>query len=714
MKVSKVTKARDVLRRYAVGEREFLGVNLRGQSFKGKDLSGVDFSDAELHSTNFTDANLRGAKFCNAKCGLQKRWAIFLVILSWLLAGISGFGSFLAAAIVSLIFDSNLNNQIAGWVSLIVLATFLILIIRQGIRVAAIAGTGALAVAVALALALTRTGVVAVPIAGTGVAAVLVATAMLIAVLVLVAAAVAASVAIAGAAAGTVAITVAAAVAFTLVKALAIAILRDVAPIDVAIPTAIVVALTIGVALAVVVAGVYISWRAMKGDKRDAWVRSLSIGFAAIGGSSFRGADLTNADFTEATLKSTDFRKATLTRVRWYGVKMLNRVRSGSTYLSNQKLRQLVITGEGENENFDRLDLRGVNLQRANLENASFIDADFYQASLQGVNLSRTILVRANFERADLRGANLTGSCIQDWVITESTKLDGISCDYVYLRWANGDKRDQMPPRGKFSAGGFVTFVRYILETVELYHEKDINPRLALTVLQKMSREYDEPLNIVALGKKGERVFIQVKVSENIARENFKDDYYYRYDTDLKLWSGKNHQLPPAIDSFIEKTISEIASERTDDFVFVDATYVEGNYTEIQGEVNMRGDRNIKADIYNEQSGQFGIGIMNDCEFKDNTKIDVEINEAEKQNLADTATEIQQLLAQLSKTYPTTTSKEKNIVVGEAVDQIENNPTLKAKVINALKAGGTEAFKEAIAHPLVNILIATIEGWKQE
>lgn len=89
------------------------------------------------------------------------------------------------------------------------------------------------------------------------------------------------------------------------------------------------------------------------------------------------------------------------------------------------------------------------------------------------------------------------------------------------------------------------------------------------------------------------------------------------------------------------------------------------------------------------------------------------INEAQSQNLVEAATEIQSLLEQLSATYSTTTSREKNIVVGEAVDRIENNPTLKAKVINALKAGGTEAFKEAIDHPLVNILVATIEGWQQ-
>lgn len=39
-------------------------------------------------------------------------------------------------------------------------------------------------------------------------------------------------------------------------------------------------------------------------------------------------------------------------------------------------------------------------------------------------------------------------------------------------------------------------------------------------------------------------------------------------------------------------------------------------------------------------------------------------------------------------------------VVAEAVDRIKSNPTLKAKVINDLKAEGTEAFKEAIDHPL--------------
>lgn len=131
-------------------------------------------------------------------------------------------------------------------------------------------------------------------------------------------------------------------------------------------------------------------------------------------------------------------------------------------------------------------------------------------------------------------------------------------------------------------------------------------------------------------------------------------------------------------------------------------------------ESNMTEHRTIKTDAYYEQSGNIGIGHMSGGEIKGNAKVAGVINEAEQQNLADAAAEIQALLEQLSETYPTTTSREKNIVVGEVVDQIENNPTLKSKVINALKAGGKEAFKEAIDHPLVNILMATIEGWQEQ
>ena len=82
-------------------------------------------------------------------------------------------------------------------------------------------------------------------------------------------------------------------------------------------------------------------------------------------------------------------------------------------------------------------------------------------------------------------------------------------------------------------------------------------------------------------------------------------------------------------------------------------------------------------------------------------------------NISEIAVEMQNLLEQFSASQAISSPTEKILVVQEAVHEIEENPSLKRKIANALKAGGSEALKEAIHHPLVNILMATIEGWQE-
>ncbi|MDJ0692572.1 MAG: hypothetical protein QNJ41_29330 [Xenococcaceae cyanobacterium MO_188.B32] len=84
----------------------------------------------------------------------------------------------------------------------------------------------------------------------------------------------------------------------------------------------------------------------------------------------------------------------------------------------------------------------------------------------------------------------------------------------------------------------------------------------------------------------------------------------------------------------------------------------------------------------------------------------------QQQNLVETANKIKKLLQQLEQDNPSETNSQKMMVVAQAVEEIENNPTFKTRVIGALKAGGIEAFKELIDHPLVNILMASIDGWQ--
>ncbi len=121
-----------------------------------------------------------------------------------------------------------------------------------------------------------------------------------------------------------------------------------------------------------------------------------------------------------------------------------------------------------------------------------------------------------------------------------------------------------------------------------------------------------------------------------------------------------------------------------------------------------------KQSTFNLQNAQIGGGLV-DAETVNAEQIGGNITNyttEQKQNLAQAAAEIQQLLTQLEQTNPTTTSAQKMAVVAKAVDEIEKNPTLKARVVGALKSGGVEALKEALDHPLVNVFIAAVDGWQ--
>jgi hypothetical protein len=78
----------------------------------------------------------------------------------------------------------------------------------------------------------------------------------------------------------------------------------------------------------------------------------------------------------------------------------------------------------------------------------------------------------------------------------------------------------------------------------------------------------------------------------------------------------------------------------------------------------------------------------------------------QRQNLAEAAAEIQQLLERLAQTNPTTIELETALH-----REIQQNPTLRARLNGALKAGGIEALKAIFNHPLVSIPVETIRGW---
>ena len=88
-------------------------------------------------------------------------------------------------------------------------------------------------------------------------------------------------------------------------------------------------------------------------------------------------------------------------------------------------------------------------------------------------------------------------------------------------------------------------------------------------------------------------------------------------------------------------------------------------------------------------------------------------SQEQKQNLAEAAAEIQELLVQLEKSYPTDTTPGKMVVATEAIKQIDSNPKLHKRVLSALKAGGVQALGQFLNHPAASFVIGALEDWQK-
>ena len=131
----------------------------------------------------------------------------------------------------------------------------------------------------------------------------------------------------------------------------------------------------------------------------------------------------------------------------------------------------------------------------------------------------------------------------------------------------------------------------------------------------------------------------------------------------------------------------------------------------------MTGERNIKMGNGNYNETKFGtVGnretTINDQGSYAEVQGDYYNNSAEKQNLADAANEIQQLLEQLSQNNPTNTMTGNMKIAGEVIEKIETNPALMNRVVSALRAGGLSAFKKILNHPAASFVIGALEGWQ--
>ena len=119
---------------------------------------------------------------------------------------------------------------------------------------------------------------------------------------------------------------------------------------------------------------------------------------------------------------------------------------------------------------------------------------------------------------------------------------------------------------------------------------------------------------------------------------------------------------------------------------------------------------NFQPQLYQEQNQEhnpMGNVYQNHSGSGDNVARDKNItNNYTQQDLAKAAQDIKALLDQLSADYDISNPTGQMKVGTKAIEAMEKDPTVKTRVVEALKGAGAEALMQAIQHPVAQVFIA--------
>lgn len=521
-----------------------LSLDYRGRSFTG-DLSNQDFSGADIRGAKFDRATLKGTKFIKAKAGLQPHWSIIWITGILLLCSLTGILSTSAASCTLVPLNSvnvhEMRSNLPGLLNIAIPLLLFIVLLKKGVAKGFIYTFGIVALAIPLSLAydvfiahklvLVFISLFCLPLCLT-----LIFTAVSV---------------------GSLAVNLAntvlekeGTVSATIIMVVAALVCKQTLTVLSFENT---FGSSFGDALSLGMVGLiaYTTYGTTKeGNKELAWLQKLTGKLVARTGTSFKDADLTDADFERAILKNADFTRAKITRTNWHNAKKLVQACIQGTYLEELEIRKLVTSKVGKNRIFDgRADLFELNLQGADLEGASFIGANLSEANLQRAYLSNSKLVDTQLYRANLTSARLTGSCIQNWGISTETHLDGIQCDYVYMRYSSDSRVDRRKPDNDeedFKTGEFSQFIAPFIkilglyhsqftdpinfgkiETLDFTHQKDDDLKAIIFAFTRLLDRYDNiNFKVVSVYSVGQNIFnIGIAVNSGIATTTLSSQY---------------------------------------------------------------------------------------------------------------------------------------------------------------------------------------------
>ncbi|MBD2077241.1 pentapeptide repeat-containing protein [Phormidium sp. FACHB-592] len=417
-------------------------------------------------------------------------------------------------------------------------------------------------------------------------------------------------------------------------------------------------------------------------DLTEAYLSEANLSEAYLNQANLTEAYLNQANLTEANLSEADLTEANLSEA----------------YLNQANLNQANLRGADLSSAFlNDADLNGANLRGAHLNDASLMNADLIGANLSEADLSEANLRGANLKGAHLftatalhtnfRDATLTGACIQDWNTNADTTLEGVVCDFVYLKH-NQQERRPSDPHQTFALGEFTKLFQKAQATLDLIFRHGVDWQAFTYAFQQLQIENEaDELAIASIENKGDGVVvIRIKAAPTADRPKLHGDFMQVYEVVHKTLESQYQARLEDKDKHINQLFALVQDYQAQD-------------TEIKKLMaeNPAPKFNFNAPV----------GSVADTIQAGGRQQAIQHNYASEpqQTLAAAAAEIQALLQQLEQANPTATDADQKAFVNAALPT-----TTRDRILGAAQGGGL-AWLEGT--PYGKITKAIIEGWQK-
>ena len=379
----------------------------------------------------------------------------------------------------------------------------------------------------------------------------------------------------------------------------------------------------------------------------DAYLKGAYLNGAILSGAHLNGAHLNEADLVHTDLKAADLKAADLFRAHLSGANLKG------AHLVRADLKGAYLKGA---------DLSDGDLSGANLTGAHLKDAHLNSAILSGAILERVQALATNFS-----DATLTGACIKDWNINSKTNLKNVTCNYIYLKKGQQERRP-FDPNIYFEPGEFARLFQEVENTIELIFKHGINwkafaPAFYEENMQVFEREGGEIFLREYKAVGDGLVVLNILTPPNANKEQIRQDLLLKYER-LLLKSG--HRIAAlegelkAKNEFLAPLYERLLSPGTQ-------MNFNGTVTSVAG--NVEGNQNIFT----------------------------------SQSLNEASTEIQNLLTTLQNNGLTQEQAEGN-VASDLATTAENNPTALGKLVNWGKSLGNKAAETSVSEVTKRII----------